>query len=197
MSRAGVTPARIVGTAADLADADGLAAVTLSAVARVLGVRPPSLYAHVAGADELHAALTALALDELADRADRALAGLAGRDALAALAQVHRDYAREHPGRWAAAGALDRPVTDDLARAGARHHDQALAVLRAYAVAPAEQVHAVRLVASVLRGFVQLEAGGAFGHSDPPPDGSWERALDALDAALRTWPPVERSRDRR
>lgn len=186
-ARRGLSRDTVIGLAAALADAHGLRQVTLSAVAREAGVRTPSLYSHVAGAEDLMAGLTTLALTELADRGGQALAGRSDRDALLALAQVHRDYAREHPGRFEAAGALDGPVTAELKAVAARVADQSYAVLRGYRLPEMEQTHAVRLVASVLRGFVQLETGGAFEHRDPPSDESWIRALDALDAMLRRW----------
>jgi AcrR family transcriptional regulator len=182
--KAGLTPAIVVTTAADLADEHGLAAVTVSSVARALGVRPPSIYSHLGGASDVVAGVTRLALDELADLVDRAIAGLAGRDALTALADTHRAYARAHPGRFAAAGLLDVDVTPELAAAGARHREQALAVLRGYAVPPGAQVHAVRLVGSTVRGFVELEAGGAFAHDATDTDESWRWAVAALDLAL-------------
>jgi AcrR family transcriptional regulator len=185
--RAGLSRDHVVRAAAAYADGEGLRGLTVSALARELGVRPPSLYSHVAGADDLLAGVAALALTELADRGDRALAGLAGRDALLALADVQRSYAREHPGRFAAAGQLDVPVTDELAAAAARVAEQSYAVLRGYPVPAYQQVHAVRLVASVLRGFVQLEGGGAFAGRLPATEESWSRALDALDHALRHW----------
>ncbi|MGN6332342.1 MAG: TetR/AcrR family transcriptional regulator [Motilibacteraceae bacterium] len=187
MTRAGVDRERVLATAAQLVDRDGLRALTVSAVARELGVRPPSLYSHVAGADELRAGVTAIALSELADRVDRALAGLAGADALAALAGAHRAYARQHPGRYAAAGAIGPSADGEVLEAGQRHAGQLLAVLRGYAVPPDEQVHAVRLVASVLRGFVELEAGAAFSGSEPPVDESWPWILDRLDRLLGSW----------
>ena len=52
---------------------------------------------------DLKTRIALFALEELADRAADALAGRAGKDALAAFADVYRDYAREHPGRYAAA----------------------------------------------------------------------------------------------
>lgn len=188
MIRAGLDRARVVATAAGLADRDGAAALTVSAVARELGVRPPSLYSHVAGAEELRAAVATLALTELADRVDRALAGLAGADALVALADTHRGYAAAHPGRFAAAGAAGTTAVDDqLLAAGRRHADHLLAVLRGYTVPAEEQVHAARLVGSLLRGFIELEAGGAFAGSEPPAQESWVRVLGRVDVLLRTW----------
>jgi AcrR family transcriptional regulator len=189
VSRAGLSRAAVVAAAADLADERGLRHVTVSEVARRLGVRPPSIYSHLPGAEDLQAGVSLLALEELADRVDVALAGRSGHDALTALAAAHRTYAAEHPGRYDAAGVLTHPVTPELARAGRRHADQAGAVLRGYDVPADQHTHAVRLIAGVLRGFVQLEAGGAFAHTDPEPEASWRWVLAALDATLR--PPGE------
>lgn len=186
-ARVGLTREAVVAKAADLADRVGFHRLTVSAVARETGVRSPSLYSHLRGTDDLTAAVTELALSEIADRSDRALAGRSEHAALLALATVYRDYAREHPGRFEAANALDVTPSDSLAAAGARVSQQTAAVLRGYAIAEDEQVHAARLIASVLRGFIQLEAGGAFGHRPPSTDASWQRSLVALDDALRHW----------
>jgi AcrR family transcriptional regulator len=58
--RAGLTAAAIVRAAIDIADADGLAAVSMSRVAEHLGYTPMSLYRHVPSKDDL----LALAQDE-------------------------------------------------------------------------------------------------------------------------------------
>ncbi|WP_114560759.1 TetR/AcrR family transcriptional regulator, partial [Desertihabitans aurantiacus] len=102
MPRRPLSPAAVVAEAAVLADAGGLEAVTVSAVARRLGVQPASLYSHLPGRDALLDGLTELALGELAERVAEAVAGRSGHPALAALAGAHRGYATEHPGRWAA-----------------------------------------------------------------------------------------------
>ena len=47
MARAGLDADAVVAAAAQLADADGLEALTLARLAAVLGIRSPSLYAHV------------------------------------------------------------------------------------------------------------------------------------------------------
>ena len=57
MPRRGLDRARVVAAAGDIADAEGLEAVTLARVAQQLGVRSPSLYNHVAGRDGLLRAL--------------------------------------------------------------------------------------------------------------------------------------------
>lgn len=186
MPRAGLTPERVALIGAELADEVGFAHVTPSAVARRAGVQVASLYTHVRSADDLRARVALLALAELADRGDAALAGRAGRDALVALGDVYRDYAREHPGRYDATRHRLDAVTA-AASAGPRHAALALAVLRGYDLAEDDRVHAVRLLGSVFHGFTSLELAGGFDHSSPPARDSWVRVLDALDTTLRSW----------
>ena len=184
MARVGLTVARLVESGAELADEAGFDAVTLSALARRHGVKVASLYSHVANSHDLRSRICLLALEEMADRGATALAGRAGRDALVALAGVYRTYAHDHPGRYAAAEyRLD--AVDAAASAGPRHAGLARAVLRGYDLDEPEQTHAVRLMGSVIRGFVNLELAGGFGHGEPDAEQSWTWCLDALDALLR------------
>lgn len=186
MARAPLDENVIVGAAAGLADTAGLAAVTLSEVARTLSVRTPSLYGHVRDLAALRDGLTILALGELADRVGEAIAGRAGLDALRGLCEAHRGYAREHPGRWE---ALQRRAGAAVVRSDAAVHAGRgmLAVLRGYDIAEGDQVHAVRVVAAAINGFVELEHVGSFAHSEPPADDSWDVLILQLDALLRRW----------
>ncbi|MFF4014777.1 TetR/AcrR family transcriptional regulator [Streptomyces sp. NPDC001843] len=187
MARAGLTPDRLARAGAELADEVGFDQVTVSALARRFDVKVASLYSHVKNSQDLKTRIALLALEELADRGATALAGRAGKDALAALANVYRDYAREHPGRYAAARLRLDPATA-AASAGARHAGMTRAILRGYDLTEPDQTHAVRLLGSVFHGYVSLELGGGFSHSAPDSQESWTRILDALDALLRNWP---------
>ncbi|WP_131740237.1 TetR/AcrR family transcriptional regulator [Actinomadura roseirufa] len=187
MARAGLTTDRLARAGAELADEVGFDQVTVSELARRFDVKVASLYSHVKNSHDLRTRIALLALAEMADRGDAALAGRAGRDALAALAGVYRDYAREHPGRYAAAQMrLDAAAA--AASAGARHARMTRAVLRGYDLAEPDQTHAVRLLGSVFHGYVSLELGGGFDHSAPDTQETWTRIMDALDALLRAWP---------
>lgn len=61
MPRRGLDTAAIVTAAAEIADAQGVDAVTLARVADRLGVRAPSLYVHLTGLGELRRLLAAVA----------------------------------------------------------------------------------------------------------------------------------------
>ncbi|MFI1375373.1 TetR/AcrR family transcriptional regulator [Streptomyces longwoodensis] len=187
MARVGLSPERLARAGAELADEVGFDQVTVSALARRFDVKAASLYAHVRSSQDLRTRIALLALEELADRAADALAGRAGKDALTALADVYRDYAREHPGRYAAAQLRLDPETA-AASAGVRHAQMTRALLRGYDLTEPDQTHAVRLLGSVFHGYVSLELAGGFSHSAPDSQQSWIRVLDALDALLRNWP---------
>ncbi|MFG2196485.1 TetR/AcrR family transcriptional regulator [Streptomyces sp. NPDC048639] len=187
MARAGLNTERLTRAGAELADEVGFDQVTVSALARRFDVKVASLYSHVKSSHDLKTRIALLALEELADRAADALAGRAGKDALTAFANVYRDYAREHPGRYDAARFRLDPEAA-AASAGGRHAQMTRAILRGYDVTEPDRTHAVRLLGSVFHGYVSLESGGGFSHSAPDAQESWSRILDALDALLRNWP---------
>ena len=185
MPRAGLDAAAVVDAAATIADAEGLEALTLARVAAALGVRAPSLYAHVDGLEDLRRRIGARGARQLADALGRAAAGRAGADALEAVADAYRAYARAHPGSYAAA-QRSRELSkseDALAAAGAAV-DVVLAVLRGYGLEGDEAVHATRAIRAALHGFVMLEAVDGFA-IELSVDESFRRLVAMLDAGLR------------
>ncbi|MFJ2825609.1 TetR/AcrR family transcriptional regulator [Streptomyces toxytricini] len=190
MARAGLNAERVTIAGAELADEVGLGQVTMSQVARRLGVKDASLYAHVRNLEDLRGRIALLAADEKSIRIAEATAGRSGRDALVAFAHAWREYAHEHPGRYAATQAPIR-IDPDLAATAPgprRAVELTYGMLRGYGLAEPDLTDAVRLLRSTFHGFVALEAAGGFAHSRPPQH-SWVRALDALHTLLEHWPP--------
>ncbi|MFJ6462443.1 TetR/AcrR family transcriptional regulator [Streptomyces sp. NPDC091387] len=190
MVRAGLTVERVTGAGAELADEVGLDRVTMSQVARRLGVKDASLYTHVRGLDDLRGRIALLAADEKTMRIAEATAGRAGRDALVAFADAWREYAHEHPGRYTATQTpmeID-PELATKAPGPRRAVELTYGMLRGYGLAEPDLTDAVRLLRSTFHGFVALEAAGGFAHARSPQQ-SWVRALDALHTLLEHWPP--------
>ncbi|MEV4381120.1 WHG domain-containing protein [Streptosporangium sp. NPDC049644] len=189
MARAGLTADRVTLVGAELADEVGLDHVTMSAVARRLGVKDASLYVHVRGLEDLRGRIALLAADEKTIGIAEATAGRAGKDALVAFANAWRAYAHEHPGRYTATQIPTQIDPELAARAPGprRAVELTYSMLRAYALAEPDLTDAVRLVRSALHGFVSLEAAGGFAHARPA-EASWVRCLDALHALLERWP---------
>lgn len=187
MKRASLHHAAVVQAAAELADRDGFEAITVSALARDLGVRPASLYSHVKDLAALLDGLHELVLGEVAEAVAAGIAGRSGRDALVGLGEAQRNLAHQHPGRWA---VLARPATPKTARSPGAIALVSLtfSVLRAYRLPEDELVHATRFIGATVNGFLALDRAGSFEHRDEQTDASWHRALDALDRALAGWP---------
>jgi AcrR family transcriptional regulator len=186
MPRAGLTRDKVVALAADVVDDVGVERLTLAAVAERAGVALPSLYKHVSGIDGLHRDLSVLALRELVGELTRAAAGKAGRDALVALADAMRDYARRHPGRYAASAKAPDPDDDEHAALSNDAVTLVVDVLAAYRIAGTDAIDAVRAVRAAVHGFVALEAAGGFRMAQDL-DASYHRLIDALDVAFTTW----------
>jgi AcrR family transcriptional regulator len=182
--RRGLTPAAVTETAGRLADRAGFDALTLGAVAAELGVRTPSLYNHVDGLGGLRRALALRGLGELGDAIRDAAVGRAGDDAVLALAEAYRAFARRRPGLYAALQRAAGPGDAALEAEAARLLDPVLAVLRGYGLEGDETIHAARALRSTMHGFVDLERRGGFG-IDLDLDVSYRRAVLALAAGLR------------
>ncbi|WP_026912942.1 TetR-like C-terminal domain-containing protein [Patulibacter minatonensis] len=166
-----------------IADAEGLAALTLSRLAAQLGVRTPSLYHHVDGLDGARRAVALRGLRDLGTALRDAAVGRSGPDALRAVADAYRAYALAHPGAYAATQRVVPAEDDELRAAAARATEVVFAVVRHWEDDEEELVHLVRAVRSALHGFVLLESGGGFG-MPAPRDASFARLVDVQRAGL-------------
>jgi AcrR family transcriptional regulator len=182
MPRAGLDAEAVVAAAAALADEDGLGHLTLARLAGALGIRTPSLYAHVDGLGDLRARLGARGARDLAAQLQAAAAGRSGAQALRAVAAAYRAYAHAHPGSYAAMQvALDR---EENQAAGAAVVGVILAVLDGYGVTNDRAMHDVRAIRSALHGFVSLEREGGFGMALSR-DQSFATLVEMIDAGLQ------------
>lgn len=187
MPRANLSPTAVTLAARDLVDTGGADALTMSALARRVGVQTASLYSHVRDLGALRSAVQALILDELADSVSAAVGTRTREGALRALAHAQREFAFEHPARWA---LIQQPVVPGEATtaAASRMATLLLDVVASYGLGDDQRVHAVRFVSATVAGYLALEGADAFAHRDEATDASWRLTLTALDRALTTWP---------
>ncbi len=186
MPRSGLTTARVVEEAAVVSDEVGLANVTLMSVAERLGVRTPSLYKHIDGMDALQRQLSISATTELADVLARACVGKAGVQALQALFVACRDWAKKHPGRYAATVKAPDPKDTESVAAFAAVVQVALDVLAGFDLVGDDAIDAVRAMRSTLHGFIALEEAGGFG-LPVDIDRSFNRLVLGLASTLNEW----------
>jgi AcrR family transcriptional regulator len=183
--RAGLTPAAVTEAGAALADEIGFAQLSMGLLAERLGVRTPSLYKHVTSQADLAHRIAILAMTELGDAIRDATQGRAGSDALAAGAQAMRRYVKEHPGRYAAGNAARPTRPDDpLIPASDRVLASWAAMLRGYRIDPGQEIHALRMLRSILHGFATLEMAGGF-QIDTDVDDSFAWMINFIDHGLQ------------
>lgn len=168
-----------------LVDEIGFAQLSIGLVAERLGVKTPSLYKHVSSQADLAHRIAILAATELGDVIRDATQGRAGGDALAAAAQAMRTYVREHPGRYAAVNSARPDGPDDpFIPASNRALGSLSAVLRGYHLDPVLEIHALRMLRSVLQGFATLEVVGGF-QIDTDIDDSFTWMITFIDQGLQ------------
>jgi hypothetical protein len=113
-----------------------------------------------------------------------AAAGRAGQDALQAVARAYREFARGHPGVYAAMQRAPEDPDSEAGAAAARLVELFAAVLRGYGLEGDDAIHGVRLVRAALHGFVVLESGAGF-RMPIAPEKTFGRLIAMLDRGLR------------
>jgi len=182
--RAGLSRAVIGADAAELADESGWDQLTLAAVAARFGVRQPSLYKHVAGLGELRRDISVLAGRDLHREMTAAAVGKSGPDALHAMAEAYRTFAKKHPGRYAASIIAPVPGDIEYEQVAAAIIVTVSAVLGSYGLAGDDAIHAIRGLRALMHGFVSLEAAGGFALPQDL-DESYRRLIDGFAQSLR------------
>lgn len=164
--RAGLDTAAVVQAAAELANQEGLEALSLSRLAALLGVQTPSLYNHVDGLPGLHRELALLNAHRLGETLSRAAIGRSGPAAVRRMAQAFRDYIKTEPGLyWIGTRhtAGEFSADSELQQAEAQVVEVVLAVVASFGLDGEDALHAVRGLRSLVHGFATLEIAGGFG----------------------------------
>ncbi|REK74635.1 TetR/AcrR family transcriptional regulator [Paenibacillus paeoniae] len=161
--RAGLDLPQIVGTAAQLADKDGVEAVTLASVAQKLGVKSPSLYNHVNGLPALRSHLVIHGLARLNEVIREAAGESQGDQAVMNIAAAYLSFARGHPGLYSLTLRSPSLEQEEHVKLGAELVERLLSALSPYSLSQEEGIHAVRGLRSLLHGFASIEAEGGFG----------------------------------
>jgi AcrR family transcriptional regulator len=181
----------IVAAAIEIADNDGLDAVSIRRLATKLGARPMSLYSHI----ERKGDLIDLMVDEVMGGSILPESPPSGdwRDDLRRIAERTRENIRSHP--WMIAVAFRRPFIGPNAL---RHIDQSLAAVSELSLPPERKRSVLLAVDTYTLGFVRWElkametgkgaAGACAGVDDGGLSGAEIDAYIAAQAASGNYP---------
>jgi len=153
----------IVQIAVEIADQDGFYEVTLTRVAQKLNIRPPSLYNHIDGLQELRKQMAIYGLHELYAALLEANASVKELDqGLHAIGEAYVGFARRHPGLYEATFQAPDPSDPEVERVSTDIVLFAVHFLSSYGLEGDEVIHATRGLRSLLHGFASLEQKGEF-----------------------------------
>ena len=147
----------VLKTALEVADREGIAALTMRRLAQELTVEAMSLYHHISNKDDLQDGMIDLVFAEI-DLPPRAIAW---KRALRLRSISVRRVLVRHP--WAT-GLMESRTTPGVATL--RHHDAVLGCLRENGFSLPASAHAYSLLDSYIYGFVLQEINLPFQNSD-------------------------------
>lgn len=157
VKRIPLTPERLLRAALAVADASGIAALTMRSLAEELGVKPMALYHHVSNKDEILDGI----MDAVFAEIDLPPDGLDWRPALRQRARSARSVLARHS--WATP-LMESRINPGLATL--RHHDAVLGTMRRAGFSIAMTAHAYSMLDSYIYGFALQEAGLPFDSPD-------------------------------
>jgi len=175
----------VIDTAAEIADSEGIDAITLTRVARSLGTSQPALYRHLGGYDDLIRSLGLRGRSLLAERLTDAAVGLAREEAVRAMGNAWRAMVADHPGLYASTDRYPCAGDPQLEAAVDRIVDTLGKALVGFGLDDDDVVHAARGLRSAFHGFSHLESGDGF-PLEQDIDDSFEHLLELLCAGLRS-----------
>lgn len=163
----GLTREQVVEAAAEIADRDGLAVLSLASLASRLGVRSPSLYTHVEGLGGLRRQLAIYASGLLTVDLAASVDGLDGVEALRAITEQLRSFAHRHPGLYDSFLPAPTPDEDPEVAAALREPVTVIgSVLAEMGIDAMTVIPLIRALRASVHGFVDLELRGGFGLPD-------------------------------
>jgi AcrR family transcriptional regulator len=161
--RRGLDLQTILQAAIEIADQEGVEAVTLATLAKKLTIRPPSLYNHIDGITGLRKKLAVHGLEEVYSKLAQAAIGRSKDEAVHEMADAYVSFARNHPGLYELTIGINNLDDLNIQHAGEKIIGLIIQVLDGYGLKEDEALHAVRGLRSILHGFSSLEQKGGFG----------------------------------
>lgn len=153
----------ILQKATEIADEQGVDQLSIGLLAEKLEVRPPSLYNHLDGLNELKQKLAIQGVKKLHEYMLQAAVGRSGDDAIRAISQAYLQLVREHPGLYDASTRFPDANDQELQQAQESVVQLVLQVLDVYHLQEETAIHIVRGLRSILHGFSSIEQMGGFG----------------------------------
>lgn len=185
MPRKGLTKEAVIDASIQLIQQQGNGAFSLNELARVLDIRPASLYNHIESVQELTAALGCRIADMIKQAELEAIAGKKGQDALFALCDAYRSFARRHIGLYKVLMGMQKDKSACTPEAFREMTMPIMQVLSDYEITPHDRMHWQRILRAMMHGFITHEFAGGFLSFSVDSDETYRMAVRAMETGLR------------
>ncbi|MBE5040172.1 TetR/AcrR family transcriptional regulator [Oscillospiraceae bacterium DSM 107454] len=184
MPRQGLGKERVVQAAVALIEEKGISQFSMGKLAKRLNVKTASLYNHVKNLDMLLEAVGFVAITQLTEAEERAVKGKTGDEALFALAEAFRAFAREHYQLYRVIMGFPKWNNRMLEQGAGKIVRPVMQVLAGYGLSEVQQFHWQRVLRGMMVGFAFHEHAGGFSHFPVDKDESYCIAIQSIADSL-------------
>lgn len=184
MSRQGLSKARIIREAVRLIEEKGLSQFSMAELAQQLQIKTASLYNHVTNVEEVLVTVGIHAITQLSAAEYKAIEGKRTDEALFALADAYRAFAREHYQLYRVIMGYSRQNNILEIEAG-DIVQPILRVLSTYGLSETQCFHWQRVLRGVMVGFALHEQAGGFSRFPVDENESYTIAIQCVAEGIR------------
>lgn len=164
MPKNNISEVLIIETSAHIANEIGLDNLSLKIIAEELNIKPPSLYNHISGLDNIKEKLMIYGWKQIENKMIDSAVGVAGYEALKNMCYAFYDYATNNKGVFAAMLWYNKYETQENNNSTARLFELLFKVMRALDISEDNINHSIRTLRGFLEGFSLLVNNNAFGN---------------------------------
>jgi AcrR family transcriptional regulator len=158
----GLSNEAILAAAVSIVESKGLDSLNLQNLSALLAVKPPSLYNHIRGLEEVREWVARFALEQMETGIRDRVVGRERERAIREAAAAYRDFAKKHPELYKAFSIIPKSENAELNEKACSMQNTLGRILESCGLRHDDEVHFIRFVRSSLHGFVSLEAMGFF-----------------------------------
>lgn len=174
----------VLSAAADLVEEQGYYSLNISSLANALGVKPPSLYNHVSGIEDVWEQLALILLSRMEAAVRNAALGRSEEAAVREMAHAYRRFANEHGELYR---AFTNAVSIDGGAALGSLADTLRQVLQPLGLPRKNETDFIRIFHAGLHGFVTLERAGFFKNTGSTVNASFNALVDSQILILQNY----------
>lgn len=158
--------ASVLDAAWDLANRDGIENIGIKQIADELGIRSPSLYNHIRDLSDIRSEVAAKTANRFAESLEKMIKNpgmgeKSTKEILIGFMNEYRDFARRYKGVYPL--LVSAPLDNENHRLASDRILKVCLSALSLEVLDAKAIHQIRILRSVLHGFVSLERENGFG----------------------------------